>query len=171
MAKGLKFDEAREQFIDAWGSLGSNWGINRTMAQIHAYLLSSHELQSTEDIMEGLKVSRGNANMNLRALLDWGLIKKSFRSGERRDFFEAHKDVWYMARQIIKERKRREIEPAAALFKELETVEGKKEDVVEFRKLMQELSSYSQKVDQGLDKLISADQNWFLNTLFKLLRP
>ncbi len=68
----MEFKEAKNKFVQTWGALGSQWGINKTMAQIHALLMISHEAVSMEDIMEELQISRGNASMNLRALMDWG---------------------------------------------------------------------------------------------------
>jgi len=68
----MKLDEAKQQFIQAWGTLGSNWGVSRSMAQVHAILMISPEAMTTEEIMEELNISRGNANMNVRDLIDWG---------------------------------------------------------------------------------------------------
>ena len=81
----MEFKQARQKFIQSWGTLGSNWGINKTMAQIHALVLVSAKPLSTEEIMEELSISRGNANMNVRALLDWGLVEKQFVVGERKE--------------------------------------------------------------------------------------
>ena len=79
----MKLKEAKEQFIHAWGTLGSNWGINKTMAQVHALLLVSPDPLSAEEIMAELNISRGNANMNLRELIEWGIVNKIHKSGER----------------------------------------------------------------------------------------
>src|SRR5438046_438408 len=111
----MKYNEAKDKFIQVWGKLGSSWGINRTMAQVHALLLISPEPLSDEDIMEELKISRGNANMNLRELINWGLVEKEHVKGERREFFSAEKDIWKVAMQIAKERKKRELEPVQKL--------------------------------------------------------
>ena len=70
----MQLQEAKEKFVQAWGAFGTNWGINRTMAQVHALLLVSQQALSADDIMESLNISRGNANMNVRALIDWGLV-------------------------------------------------------------------------------------------------
>ena len=83
----MKLDEAKYRFIQEWGVLGSNWGINRAMAQIQAILLLSPESLTTDEIMEGLKMSRGNVNMNVRALMDWGLVFKEFKPGARDTHF------------------------------------------------------------------------------------
>ena len=99
------------EFVRLWGDMASQWGINRTMALIHALLFASDEPLDTDEIMERLAVSRGNANMNLRALLDWGLIHKTHKAGSRKDYFVAEQDVWAFTTTIIEERQRREIAP------------------------------------------------------------
>jgi len=102
---------ALDEFVLLWGEMASHWGINRTMAQIHALLYASNESLDTDEIMEHLQISRGNANMNLRALLDWNLVRKTHQLGSRKDYFVAEKDVWTITTTIIEERQRREIKP------------------------------------------------------------
>ncbi len=104
-------DEAIERFVEFWGEMATNWGINRTMAQIHALLYCANQPLNTDEIMERLQISRGNANMNLRSLTDWNLVAKTRRPDSRKDFYEAETDVWHITAQIIRERERREIEP------------------------------------------------------------
>jgi len=99
----MELNDAKNRFIQAWGTLGSNWGINKAMAQIHALLLLAAEPLSAEDIMEQLQMSRGNVNMNLRALMDWGIVKKDHVVGERKEYFSTGKDVWELAKQVSKE--------------------------------------------------------------------
>src|ERR1044072_2239949 len=111
-------NEARDQFVSQWGVIGSAWGVNRTMAQIHALLITAPAALSTDDIMDELKISRGNAHSNLRDLVSWGLVRTVVRKGERKEFFEAEKDVWKMFCIIIRERRRREIAPAQGLVEE-----------------------------------------------------
>jgi DNA-binding transcriptional regulator GbsR (MarR family) len=111
------WETSREEFIAQWGALGSNWGINRTMAQIHALLMTAPEAMHTEEMMERLHISRGNANTNIRELIGWGLIRLVVKKGERREYFEAEKDVWKMFITIAKERKRRELDPALAVLR------------------------------------------------------
>ncbi len=91
--------------------MASQWGINRTMAQIHALLYASEEPMDTDEIMEALQISRGNANMNLRSLIQWDLAQKVHLAGSRKDFYKAEKDVWKITARIIKERQKREIKP------------------------------------------------------------
>ena len=102
----MELKEAQNAFIQHWAQLGSSWGINKTMAQIHALLLISQGALSTEEIMDRLKISRGNANMNTRALQDWGLVYKEHHIGERKEFFRAEKDTNKVARSIARERRR-----------------------------------------------------------------
>src|SRR5256885_14687249 len=109
---------ARDEFVTQWGAIGSAWGINRTMAQIHALLITTPRPLSTDEIMEDLKISRGNAHGNLRDLVGWGLVRSVVRKGERKEYFEAEKNVWKMFCIIIRERRRRELRPALAILKE-----------------------------------------------------
>lgn len=105
-------EQVRDEFIAQWGAMGTQWGINRTMAQVHALLMTSEESLSTDEVMEALRISRGNAHSNLKELVAWGLLRVVVRKGERREFFEAEKDVWKIFTIVARERKRREIEPA-----------------------------------------------------------
>ena len=106
----------RDEFVTQWGAMGSQWGINRTMAQIHALLMISAEPLGTDDVMEELQISRGNAHTNLKDLVAWGLVRIVVKKGERREFFEAEKDVWQIFTTVTRERKKREIEPALAVL-------------------------------------------------------
>src|SRR3954470_6775305 len=118
----MELAEGKLKFIEAWGKLGSEWGINRTMAQVHALLLISPDALSAEEIMEELNISRGNVNMNVRELMDWGLIEKIHKSGERKEYFWAEKDIWKITKQVAKERKRRELEPVLKILEQLSKV-------------------------------------------------
>jgi len=168
----MKFDEAKKTFIQTWGTLGSEWGINRTMAQIHALLLISPSPVTTDEIMEELQISRGNANMNLRDLIGWNLIRKELMPADRKEYFVAEKDIWEVARRIATERKRREIEPVKQVLSKLKLAEGdhKKPEVKEFTKMMSELEGFVGKMDKTVDTMIKADQNWFFGTLIKLMK-
>src|SRR3954454_19637658 len=102
---------AQDLFIRRWGEMGQTWGINRTMAEIHALLYICATPLCTDDVMERLNISRGNASMSLRALCDWGIIRRLHKRGERREYFESLGDVWEMFSIIAAERKRREMDP------------------------------------------------------------
>ena len=105
------FEAARSLFIRRWGEMAASWGISRTMAEIHALLYMATDPLCTDDIMEQLAVSRGSASMNLRELVKWGLIERVHRRGDRKEYFEAEKDVWQMFETIVRERRRREVQP------------------------------------------------------------
>src|SRR5262245_59725857 len=102
---------AQDVFIRRWGEMGQTWGINRTMAEIHAYLYIVGQPLCTDDVMERLNISRGNTSMSLWALCDWGIIRRRHKPGERREYFESLGDVWEMFSIIAAERKRREMDP------------------------------------------------------------
>ncbi len=162
--------EGKEKFIQAWGTLGSNWGINRTMAQIHALLLIAPEPLNAEDIMEELKISRGNANMNIRALIDWGLVYKELKPGHRKEFFVAEKDMWLIFKNIVIQRKKKELEPVLKVLDDLSNVEGNDEQTQEFKEVIKDIRLFSNKADSVLDSLIKADSNWFLGTFMNLIK-
>lgn len=109
---------SQDLFIRRWGEMGQTWGINRTMAEIHAFLYITGKPQSTDDVMERLNISRGNASMSLRALCNWGIIARQHKRGERREFFTSLSDVWEMFSIIAAERKRREMDPVLATIKD-----------------------------------------------------
>ena len=156
----MKLEEAKRNFVEAWGTLGTNWGINRTMAQIHALLLVSEEPLSTDEIMEILDISRGNTNMNMRALIDWGLAERKIKLGERMEFFIGEKDIWKVAVKIISERRKREIDPLRSTLRDLK---------LKFIKLLDDIDKLAESTDKVADKMVSADKNWFFNSMMKLI--
>lgn len=168
----MNLTEAKKQFIQTWGTLGSEWGINRTMAQVHALLLISPNALCTEDIMEELNVSRGNANMNLRELMNWTLINKELVPGDRKEYFKAEKDIWEIARIIARERKRRELEPVLKVLNTLKEIEGdkKSDDIKAFTETINNLSNFVDKMDKSVDMMLKADENWFFGTILKMIR-
>jgi len=168
----MKYEDARNQFLQTWGKLGTEWGINRTMAQVHALLLISPKALSAEEIMAELKISRGNANMNLRELMNWTLVNKELVPGDRKEYFSAEKDLWEVARRIAKERKRREIEPVLKVLSQLKTVEEgeKSAEVQEFTRMMSQLEGLVGKFDTTVDLLIKAEENWLFSSLFKIFK-
>ncbi len=165
----MEIEEAKQHFIQSWGTLGSNWGVNRTMAQIHALLLVSNEPISTEDMMEQLQISRGNANMNTRTLIEWGIVTKTHVPGERKEFFQTDKDIWALARQVVKQRRQREIEPMLRVLQEVKDVEGKDKETKEFKELIENIDSFTQKADDLMDKFIRSDEHWFYRQLLKMV--
>ncbi|MGK0413341.1 MAG: DNA-binding transcriptional regulator GbsR (MarR family) [Polaribacter sp.] len=166
----MELQEAKLKYINTWGSLATNWGVNKTMAQVHALLLVSTKPLSAEDIMEALQISRGNVNMNVRALIDWGIVQKEFVVGERKEFFIAIKDIWELFKQIAKERKKREIEPVIKVLKELQDVNDNSEEGHEFKKVLADLSKVTTTVNNILDKAIKADEHWLLSNFTKMVK-
>ncbi|CAH0188389.1 transcriptional regulator [Chryseobacterium sp. WG14] len=167
----MQLSEAKEKYIQTWGTFATNWGINRTMAQVHALLLASDKPLSTDEVMEQLEVSRGNANMNLRALMDWGIVRKEFIKGDRKEYFVAEKDVWYLFKQITKERRKREIEPVISFLEELKNIEDKDtEGAKEFIKLMEDFSSVTGKINNIMDLAIKSDDHWLVGKITNLLK-
>lgn len=106
-----RFATVRNLFVRRWGEMAQTWGVSRTMAEIHALLFISPEPLCTDDIMNMLAVSRGSASTNLRQLLSWGLVERMHQRTDRKEYFEAEKDVWVMFETITRERRRREVEP------------------------------------------------------------
>ncbi|HWB20025.1 MAG TPA: MarR family transcriptional regulator [Phycisphaerales bacterium] len=102
---------AQDRFIALWGRMGSSWGIPRTMAQVHALLYIVGEPMNTDDIMARLRISRGSASMTLKNLQDWGIVSRAVVPGERKDLFTTSSDIWKLFRTVLRERKKREIDP------------------------------------------------------------
>lgn len=167
----MKYTEAKEEMIQAWGNLGYSWGLNKTMAQIHALLMISTKPLTTEEIMQDLNISRGNANMNIRSLLDWGIINRISVAGERKEYFKSEKDVWELARQVAKERRKRELEPILKTLRSVSALENDgSEETKEFRKVTKDLKNFAEKSDNLLDTFIKAEESWFWNAIVKLLK-
>jgi DNA-binding transcriptional regulator GbsR (MarR family) len=168
----VKLTEAKQQFISNWGAFGTHWGINRSMAQIHALLMVSAGPLTQDDIMDQLNISRGNTNMNIRELINWGLVERVILPGERREYFTAEKDMWKVVRLIVKERKKRELEPMLKLLEKLETVEGDKKDneVRSFLEVITSIKKLGKKADRTLDIMIGAEESWFLSLMSKFVR-
>lgn len=166
-----KLEQAKDKFVAGWGVLGAGWGINRTMAQIHAYLIASPEAKMTDEIMEALSISRGNAHSNIKDLISWGLIKKVVIKGERKEFFEAEKDPWKMFCLIARERRRREIEPTLEVLRECESdlkgLSGKENQ--EFLKQIKNLTEFVELGDKMMERASKAEKNVLLKWLLKTI--
>lgn len=167
----MKYEDAKEKLIQAWGNLGYSWGLNKVMAQIHALLMVSPKPLSTEEIMKELNISRGNANMNIRALIDWNIISRVNVAGERREYFKSEKDIWTLAREVAKERRKRELEPILKTLREVAAVENDgTEQTKEFKKITKELKGFAEKSDNLLETFIKSEESWFWNTVLKMLK-
>jgi len=124
MVSVAQLSAAQEQFIQAWGQMGPSWGVSRTMAEVHALLYITGRPLNTDDVMDRLRISRGNASMSLRALVEWGLTSRVHIRGDRKEYFQADQEPWSMARAVIRERLRREIMPLLASLYDLRDQTG-----------------------------------------------
>lgn len=165
-----RLKQARDEFVTQWGAMGPHWGINRTMAQIHALLMTSAEALSTDEVMEQLEVSRGNAHANLKELVAWGLVRVVLRKGDRREYFEAEKDVWKIFTMVARERKRREIDPALAVLRscaektaDIPTAEG-----LTFHSQMRQLEEFVDFASRMSDKVGSLKHSLALQLAAKM---
>ena len=167
----MEFKEAKNKFVQSWGALGSQWGINKTMAQIHAFLMISNASVSMEEIMDELQISRGNASMNLRALIDWGIVYKEYKAGERKEFFFAEKDLDELAVKIAKERSKREIKPALKVLKEVSTIAiNETDEEKHFIEQTTKLYDFVLKADNVLDKMTEYKDNWLAKLVVKIMK-
>ncbi|MBB5350099.1 DNA-binding transcriptional regulator GbsR (MarR family) [Haloferula luteola] len=169
--EAIRLREARERFVAQWGAMGSQWGINRTMAQIHALLMTTPESLSTDEVMEALQISRGNAHSNLKELVSWGLLRIIVKKGDRKEYFEAEKDVWQIFKTVTRERKRREIDPAlgvlrecAADSKEMVSAEGQ-----QFHEQMRQLEEFVGFASRVADQVGSMKHGFAIQMAAKLL--
>jgi len=151
-----KLTPVQERFVLHWGEMGYRWGINRTVAQIHALLYLSPRPLSADQICEALGVARSNVSTSLRELQNWGIVKVAHVMGDRRDHFESMKNVWEMFRVVLHERKKREIDPTLALLRACvdETAKpGVKDDytrerLVEMRDFFETMSGWYDQIAQ-----------------------
>lgn len=166
----MEYNTGKRKFIDSWGELGINWGVNKTMGHIHALLLISNKARCCESIMKELDISRGSANMNLRALIKWGLVHKKCEDGCRKEFFTAEKDIWTAFKMIIKKRKEKELEPLLQLMSELSNIQGEEEaEIKEFNKVIHDIEMFSGKANNALEHVIQSKSNFLVNSLSKML--
>jgi DNA-binding transcriptional regulator GbsR (MarR family) len=164
--------QAKDDFVTQWGAIGNAWGINRTMAQIHALLMVTPRPLTTDEVMDELKISRGNAHSNLRELVGWGLVRSVIRKGERKEYFESEKDVWKMFCIIVRERKRREIDPALeALVKcRQATKELKGEEAKVFQKQIVALSDFVAVANKVMNKVASGSESQLMPLALKMIK-
>ena len=143
-----------QKFVLHWGEMGARWGINRTMAQIHALLFISEKPLHAEEICEVLGVARSNVSTSLRELQNWQVVKITHVMGDRRDHFETIKDVFEMFRTIAVERKKRELDPTIGALKECiaEADPGSKEDVYA-RQRLKDLEAFFEMTNGWFDKV------------------
>lgn len=155
---------AQDQFILEWGRMSSSWGINRTMAQIHALLFTSGGPLTVDEIMERLQISRGNASMSLRDLMDWGIVRRFRKPGERRDTYVSDTDPILMFARVVRERKRRELDPTVGAIREcigrLPT-ETDDSDIEVFRARLEGLVEIFNILDAVYQQVFATDRSLF----------
>jgi DNA-binding transcriptional regulator GbsR (MarR family) len=125
----MALSKVGREFVLHWGEMGSRWGVNRTVAQIHALLCLSAEPMTAEEIAETLSIARSNVSTSLRELQNWHLVQMAQRMGDRRDFFTTSHDVWELFLTVIQQRVEREIEPTIAVLDRLAVEARKEKDV------------------------------------------
>jgi DNA-binding transcriptional regulator GbsR (MarR family) len=148
-------EKTRADFVESWGSMGALWGINRSMARIHALLLATREPLGLDEITGELGMSRGNASMALKDLRHWGVVRRVNLTGERRDFYIAEDDVWSMLFKIAAERKKREFDPALSALQKVLDSAGEEDDLVRDR--LEELEEMLRAMDRLLQRFLSSE--------------
>ena len=167
----MKLEEAKQQFIDTWGALGSDWGINKSVAQVHALLLASSNPISTDEIMERLVISRGNANMSIRQLIDYGIVYKKHIAGDRKEYFIAEKDVLKWAMKIAIMRKKKELDPVMDILKEVSkaTENEKSDEGKEFHETVKDIQELTDQLEKIANKVFASNRADLLIKLFKFI--
>lgn len=167
----MKLEEAKQQFIDTWGALGTEWGINKSVAQVHALLLSSSNPISTDEIMETLVISRGNANMSIRQLIDYGIVYKKHIAGDRKEYFVAEKEVLKWAMKIAIMRKKKELDPVMDILKDLShaTANETTDDGKEFHNTVKEIQELTDQLEKIANKVFASNRADLLIKLFKFI--
>ena len=160
-ATAQRLQEVEDRFVDLWDTMSSLWGISPTMARIHGLLYITGQALSMDDIMARLAISRGNVSMNLSKLVEWGLVRRVHKRGDRRDYYESLSDVWEMFTLVANQRKRREIDPILITLRrcqeDLTPLAGVAEDrlqrindLLKFLSLMENLARRFFESHQGL---------------------
>lgn len=167
----MSLKDSKQKFIDTWGALGSDWGINKSVAQVQALLLVTDNPITTDDIMEALTISRGNANTSLRQLLDYGIVYRKVIAGERKEYFVAEKDVWKWAIKIAMMRKQKELDPIINILREIKedsksdnSGEGK-----EFYKNIADMENFTDQLSTLADRVFTSNRGELLLKLLKVL--
>ena len=169
----MNYSEARHRMIQTWAQLSAQWGINRTMGQIHALLLVSPQPMTTDQIMTELEISRGNVSMNLRSLIEWGVVHKVHITGDRKEYYTSEKDVWKIALQIAKERKRRELDPLIQSIQQIRVTNqenASEAEAEEINKMTAQILDVAMQVDKVLDISIRAGGQSIVRKLINVLR-
>jgi DNA-binding transcriptional regulator GbsR (MarR family) len=166
----MDIHEGKQKFIEAWGNLAGSWSIPPAMAQMHALLLIAPEPLTAEQVKAQLDISSGNVSMNLRALMEWGLVYRESRLSERKDVYIAEKDMWTVVRQIIIHRKKKELEPMLQILDDLACVEENCKHSEHFCSVMRDIRTFSHKANQTLDTLVKTEPSWITSIFLNMVR-
>lgn len=166
----MDIQEGKQKFIEAWGRLAGSWSIPPAMAQMHALLLIAPEPMTAEQVKEQLDISTGNVSMNLRALIEWGLVYRESRTSERKDVYVAEKDMWTVVRQIIINRKKKELEPMLQILDELAGVQEKCPNSEHFCHVVRDIRTFSHKANQTLETLVKTEPSWITSIFLSMVR-
>ncbi|MES9859975.1 MAG: MarR family transcriptional regulator [Candidatus Thiodiazotropha sp. LLP2] len=162
----MELTPVTEQFVLHWGEMGTRWGVNRTVAQIHALLYLSDRALTADEITETLGVARSNVSNSIKELLSWKLVKVAHIMGDRRDHFETSKDVWELFKLIVAGRKQKEIEPTLQILDELLASSDFKKESHETRQRIEETQQFIHVLTQWSDEMLRLDPE----TLMKVLK-
>lgn len=166
----MSFSNTKSAFIQRWGELATKWGINKTMGQIHALLLISAKPYCSDEIMETLNISRGNTCMNLKSLVEWGLVYKNCQDGCRKEYYVAEKDMYKVFRQIVIHRRKEELEPLLEIMEHYDGVEENCPESSEFCRVLKDIKFFSLKADATLNSLLKTNPDWFVSSFLRMIR-
>lgn len=162
----MKLTNTAERFILHWGEMGTRWGVNRTVAQIHALLYLSEQPLAADEIAETLGVARSNVSNSLKELQSWQLVKVVHVMGDRRDHFDTSKDVWELFKLIVAGRKQREVDPTLTLLAELLASPDMKGESAAVRKRVEETEHFIRVLTAWSDEMLRLEPD----TLMKLMK-
>jgi len=168
--KAQTFGETKTSFIESWGKLGVNWGVCKTMGEIHGLLLIACKPLSADEITQELCISRANVTINMRELLEWGLAYKINKEGDRKEYYIAEKSLFKIFRQVLANRKRKELDPLIELLEQCGNVQSKCSESRDFQTFLEDLKFFTQKADSAIDLLTNSDPKWFKSFL-SVIRP
>ena len=154
VSEKIQLSELGNQFILHWGEMGSRWGINRTVSQIHAFLYFIGKPANAEQIAETLQVARSNVSNSLKELQNWHLIRITHMMGDRRDYFETSLDIWALFRTVITERKAREFDPTVEFLQRYLAENTFSNNELEAKKRVQEMLELMQTLSIWGDEMI-----------------
>lgn len=149
--------ELVRQFVEHWGVMARSWGINATMGELFALLYITGADWTAENLRERLRVSRGNVSMNLRELITWGVVHKIHRQGERREYYRAEVDVWTLFRRILRERKRRELDPTLIVLERSVERVGDEPTLQDMRARIVELQQFFALINSLAKRLLTLE--------------